>query len=178
MTVWVLLLRGINVGGHNKLPMAELRVLLEDLGACNVATYIQSGNAVFSGEGGTENWREKIQRAILDTFGFSPDVFLFSRDTFSAALDHNPFNDAVDDPKTLHLCFLQGSVSKDVMENLGAAATRQEEMHLGDGVLYLFTPNGFGRSDVAGKMNRIIKVPMTARNLRSCEKIRDLAAKI
>ncbi len=73
MPRWVLLLRGINVGGKNKLPMADLKSLLAELGASDIVTYIQSGNAVFSASGlSPQIFSKKLSKAISDTHGFAP----------------------------------------------------------------------------------------------------------
>jgi len=178
LTVWVALLRGVNVGGHNKLPMAELRKLLTNLGFADVATYIQSGTAVFSSDMPREEIAEDIATGIEGSFGFSTDVILRSLSEFQNAIRQNPFEQAAADPKTLHLFFLAAPVSQFNAEGLTRFATNGEEFHLCDQVFYLYTPNGFGRSKIGAKIAGYFDIALTGRNLRSCLKIQALAEAI
>lgn len=94
MQTYITLLKGINVGGHKKLPMAELRSLLEKLGFDQVQTYIQSGNAIFkSTEKNTQIIEEKISNLILETFGFEVSVLVLTRNQLSRIFDYCPFNE-------------------------------------------------------------------------------------
>ena len=178
MTPWVLMLRGVNVGGHNKLPMAEFRVTLSDLGLSGVATYIQSGNAVFAADCDREALHKKIATSLEARFGITPDILLLRVDTLRTAIEENPFPEAAKDPKTLHLYFLADRVDRADLGGLAALATAGEAFHLNDRVFYLYTPNGYGRSKLADAVQRQITVPMTARNLRSCRAILSLAEKV
>jgi uncharacterized protein (DUF1697 family) len=175
VNVWVALLRGVNVGGHKKLPMAEFREVLSALGLQNVATYIQSGNAVFRSSAKGADLAKLIGNAVSDSFGFEADVFVLSRENLRSAISKNPYPQAELDPKTLHLFFLQDAETPLNQHELQPFATNQEAVQQIGSVVYLQTPNGFGRSDLATRMPRIIKSPMTGRNLRSCQKIAELA---
>ena len=96
----VLLLRGINVGGHGKLPMGDLRGILKGLGAQNVATYIQSGNAVFDGRLTADD----ITQAIEEKAGFRRPAIVLPGPDFQAVLGENPFGpEAEADPKSVHV---------------------------------------------------------------------------
>lgn len=174
MARWIILLRGVNVGGHNKLPMADFRDLLTRLGFRDVATYIQSGNAVLSTDDTV--MPATISDAIEERFGFSVDVFSLRREWFEKALAENPFPQALDDPKTLHLVFIGIGQQSFEAADLAVFATNGEEFRIKDGIIYLFTPNGYGRSKLAEKLPRMIKTTYTARNLRSCLKIAELAS--
>lgn len=178
MTSWVLLLRGVNVGGHNKLPMSELRTALSELGLSGVATYIQSGNAVFAADCDRDTLQQKIATAIEARFGMTPDILLLRADALRTAIAENPFPEAEKDPKTLHLCFLSDGVDQAALDGLAAIATAGEAFHLIDRIFYLHTPNGYGRSKLADAVQRQINVPLTARNLRSCRAILSLAEEI
>lgn len=178
MTIWIALLRGVNVGGHNKLPMADFRAMLTSLGFGDVATYIQSGTAVFSSDVPREKLGEDIAGGIEEYFDFRPNVILRTLPEFQAALDNNPFPHAGADPKSLHLFFLSEPAQDFDSDGLKEFATNAEKFHLTDRVFYLYTPNGFGRSKIAAKMDRFFEIPITGRNLRSCMKILELAAAI
>ena len=110
MKTYICLVRGINVGGKHLLPMKELRTLFEDLGLQNVRTYIQSGNVVFqSAEERGMRLSDAISAAMLDRFGFKPQVLLLSSGAFEAAMGANPFPEAEAEPNSLHLYFLASS---------------------------------------------------------------------
>jgi uncharacterized protein (DUF1697 family) len=173
MTVWIALLRGVNVGGDNKLPMADFRAMLGDIGLGSVATYIQSGTAVFSSDLHRENLGAVIASGIETNFGFRPDVILRTLPEFRAALDNNPFPQAAAEPKTLHLFFLSEPVPVFDATGLKAFATNGEEFHLAETVLYIYTPNGFGRSKIGEKLGRFFKTPITGATCVPASKYRN-----
>jgi uncharacterized protein (DUF1697 family) len=173
MTVWVLLLRGINVGGAGKLPMADLRRLLTDLGCDGVATYIQSGNAVFASDRSRADLSEAIAGAIEAAQGFRPPLFLLTAAELSAALDANPFPEAAADPKPMHLFFHDAGTRPDAAA-LDADKTGREAWSESGGVLYLRAPDGIGRSKLAVRIGRQFK-GATARNLTTCRKLLAMA---
>ena len=114
MKTWVVLLRGINVGGRNILPMAELRALLSGLGCHNVRTYIQSGNCIFEGADiNPVGFSTAISAAIDTKFGFTPMVMILSIEALLSARDANPFASVETPEKTVHFYFLSEPV-KDV----------------------------------------------------------------
>jgi uncharacterized protein (DUF1697 family) len=175
MTTWIVLLRGVNVGGHRKLPMAALRELLGEVGFENVRTYIQSGNIVLDSPGGD---RDSVARSIRDAiegrFGFAPQMFVLDVAAFDAAIAANPFPQGENDPKAVHFFFLTGSDPTADLDGLRELATQGEEFALADGVLYLHTPAGFGRSRLVERLHRFIGAETTARNYRSVRAIRAL----
>lgn len=177
MQKWIALLRGVNVGGKNILPMKDLRALLEGLGHREVKTYIQSGNCVFaSAVTNRTALQAGLAAAIEKSFGFRPAVLVLTAEDMKAAIDRNPFGERVNDPKNLHLHFLiqEGTEACD-LATLQDYATADEEFQLIDGVFYFYAPNGMGRSKAADKITRFLPVEMTARNLNSARKILDLA---
>ncbi len=107
MTTYIALLRGINVGGKNILPMKELCALLEKLDLKNIRTYIQSGNCIFDiAEANTTALAELIADNIEQNFGFRPKVLILLKSNLEAALSANPFPESANDPKNIHLYFL------------------------------------------------------------------------
>ena len=173
MERWVALLRGVNVGGHRKLPMAELRAMLTELGLSGVATYIRSGNAVFRAPGTAEGLAERIHAAIAERFGLEADVLVLPARTLADAVDANPFLDA--DPAKVHLYFPFGEIGGYDEAALRALATRGESFATAGTILYLHAPGGVGRSDLAAKLSRLIDGRLTARNLRTCRTVLELA---
>jgi uncharacterized protein (DUF1697 family) len=107
MKTYIALFRGINVGRKSSLPMKELVTLLEDLGARNVKTYIQSGNAIFQrAEENVSFLSNKISIAVKQRRGFMPHVLILELDDIEKIIAENPFPEAESDPSTLHLGFL------------------------------------------------------------------------
>ena len=168
----ILMLRGVNVSGGNRLPMAEFRGMLEGLGLQGVQTYIQSGNAVFLGV--REGLEARIAAELKERFGISVAVFLLGLDEMAGVLAANPFAaEGEADGAKVHVVFLKGAVRFD--EGLGVHASQGERFQLTDRAFYLHTPEGFGKSAVAEKLARYLKGDMTARNQRSAAAILALA---
>ncbi|MCI2398766.1 DUF1697 domain-containing protein [Aliiroseovarius subalbicans] len=173
MQTWCLLLRGVNVGGHGRLPMADLRTLLAGLGAKDVATYIQSGNAVFRGAVDPVAFTAAVRDGIEAAQGFRPAAFLLPGDRVRAIRDAFPFPEAFAAPKTGHVWFLTGAVKSDLAA-LEALATADEQFALIDGAFCLHAPDGIGRSKLAARVEALLGVPATARNLNTLGKLCDL----
>ncbi len=171
MTNCVALLRGINVGGKNLLPMKELRELLTKLGCENVATYIQSGNAVFKYSGDLTDLPALISTAIESGFGFRPSVMVLTADEFEAVATVEPFAEEISEPKFLHIWFLQEPATRASTEKMNEIASGDEKYLLTDSAVYLHAPNGVGRSKLAGGMEKSLGVSATARNRRTISKI-------
>ena len=176
MSTWIALFRGINVGGHRKLPMKELVAELEVLGHSAVSTYIQSGNAVFrSGEKKASVLSDRISEAIESSHGFKPHVLVVSLKELRAAIKGSPFPKGEPAAKTVHLFFLSEPPRKPDLVSMDAVKAKREKYVLAKRVLYLHTPDGFGKSKLAGKVERSLGVPTTARNWRSATKILEIA---
>src|SRR5215469_14285143 len=117
----IALLRGINVGGRNKVAMADLRRLVAKLGHADVATYIQSGNVLFStGRSDTTALAEELEQAIAADLGVSPRVVVLSRDELSQVLRDNPYADEPN-PKAVHAIFLNATPGPAVAAAVTAA---------------------------------------------------------
>lgn len=164
----IVLLRGINVGGHNKLPMAELTDILNGLGARGVKTYIQSGNAVMQGDISGE----AISDAIEAAKGFRPAVLVVPLEAFTSIADADPYDGV--EGKTLHVEFLAGSPKFDAVR-ADALAMPSERYHVSNQAIYLHAPDGIGRSKLAAAMEKIAGVPATARNWNTATKLLALA---
>jgi uncharacterized protein (DUF1697 family) len=173
---WIGLVRGVNVGGAHIVPMAKLRELLQKAGFSNVRTYIQSGNVVVES---TLKNRDKVGAKIADVieseFGFRPSVLARSADEISNALLANPFPQAESEPKTLHFYFLQRDEATLNEAEFQKFAAPNEQYCLKSGVFYFYAPDGIGRSKLAGKVEKLLGVPTTARNLATVIAVVDLA---
>ncbi len=179
MNNWIALLRGINVGGHNILPMKELKVLLEALGCRDIATYIQSGNVVFRHtESDAASLEATISGAIGESFGFEPRVMLLSVDEFTRCVRDNPFSQALQAPKTLHMWFLAAPAEDPDIEKMESLKAATEEFILTAKAFYLSAPDGIGRSKLAASVEKLLGVPATARNLRTASKLCEMTSKM
>ena len=176
MKTYVALFRGINVGGKNRLPMKDLVATLENVGCQDVATYIQSGNAVFqSGEQDSSLLAETIEAEIEERHGIEPRVLVLTSDEIERAMRSNPFPEAESEPKMLHLYFLAAPPERPDLDALEGIKEGRERFVLDDGVFYLHAPDGLGRSKLAASAEKLLGVPATARNWRTVSKVMELA---
>ncbi|MFI8367968.1 DUF1697 domain-containing protein [Streptomyces sp. NPDC085466] len=180
-TTYALLLRGINVSGRRKLPMAELRALLEGLGHGGVRTYLQSGNAVFSpGTDATEDdLAAAIEDAVEERFGFRADCLVRDGGYLAAVAEACPFPADELEGKQLHAVYYSAPVTPERFASVDAEALLPEAFALGDRVTYLYTPDGLGRSKLAEAVLRpsLNKgVVATARNWNTVRKLVEMTA--
>ena len=176
MKRWIGLFRGINVVGNNILPMASLVRHLEAMKLKNVKTYIQSGNVVFDTTSkNLTSLTKSIVARIADEHGFAPRLLLISPEALRQAIDANPFPHAAAEPKSLHFFFLEKPPTNPNIKALESAKTKTESYVLTDLVFYLHTPDGFGGSKLASTAEKHLGVAVTARNLRTVEKLMALA---
>jgi uncharacterized protein (DUF1697 family) len=174
-TTYAALLRGINVGGNKKLPMADLRALLEDLGHGDVRTYLQSGQAVFTSDhGDEESLAAGLTAAIEKRFGFAVDVLVRDHAYLRAVADACPFPADELEAKQLHATYFSGPVDEERFAGVDRAAHLPQDFRLGDRVLYLYTPDGLGRSTLAEQLAkpRVTKgLIATTRNWNTVRKL-------
>ncbi len=174
---WIVLLRGINVGGHHRLPMADLRAMAEGLGWREVRTYIQSGNLVCSADGRREELEEALEAALRVRFPRGISVLIRSAEAFRAILAANPFPDeAESDAKRLLLGLGRKAPSAAAVEALAAKATKGERCARAGGCLWIYFPEGAGRSKlgVGKSLDRALGGPVTTRNWRTATKLATL----
>jgi uncharacterized protein (DUF1697 family) len=186
MATHVALLRGINVGGKNKVAMADLRTLVTELGHTDVSTYIQSGNVLFSAapDGDCTAMALVMAEAIAARLGVSSPVGVVSADELAGILAANPFPDEPD-PKRVHAVVLSQPPGPDLTAKLDTALAQSTAKGARDEVtavgrtLYLHTPDGFGNSDLSAAVMRIVSSPKagttgTARNWATMTKLLEL----
>jgi uncharacterized protein (DUF1697 family) len=172
------LLRGINVGGHKMVPMADLRALLTKLDFGDVRTYLQSGNAVFTSTAGDEvELAQRLRQAITDHFGFPVDVLVRDHAYLKAVADACPFPAASLAGKQLHATFFSEPVDASRFASIETTTYLPEEFQLGDRVLYLYAPDGIGRSKLAEALTKITppkQIIATSRNWNTVTKLVEL----
>jgi uncharacterized protein (DUF1697 family) len=174
---FIALLRGINVGGHNRMPMAELRAVAAGLGWRDVATYIQSGNVVFRAAGGEERLAEELEAAVERRFGLSIPVLVRRADDWSSRLAANPFPEASrDEPNLVMLALSRRPPRGDALETLAARASAGERILQTGDVLWIHYAAGAAKSRLSpGMLDRCVGSPVTTRNWRTAVRLRELA---
>jgi uncharacterized protein (DUF1697 family) len=177
MNTYVALFRGINVGGSHMLPMKDLEQLLEKNGCVDVQTYIQSGNVIFqSAMSDAGRLTKQITAAVSDSRGFEPLMLVLTRGELESAAAANPFPEADGSPTSVHLFFLAERPTKPDLQSLEALKAKSERFVLKGKVLYLHTPDGFGRSKLAARAERLLGVDATARNWRTVTALLKMAS--
>ncbi len=176
MTTYIALLRGINIGGNNPLPMKELVALLTELGLREVRTYIQSGNVVFGSAAKDRTaLAAKIGTAIAAQHGFAPQVLLLDAAELHAAMANNPYPEAETVPASLSLLFLAETPPHPDLKGMETLRAGSERFKLVGKVCYLHAPEGFGRSKLAAKAEKLLGVAATGRNWNTVCKLAEMA---
>jgi uncharacterized protein (DUF1697 family) len=170
------LLRGINVGGANRLPMKELMAAAADADFSQAQTYLQSGNIVFRAKGQSRtDIPPRLNAAIRRRVNLDIPVIIRDSVEWSRVIDANPFPEAAENPKSLHVFILAEQPESTAIRALEARDFGTDRWRLTDDALYLHLPDGIGRSKLGGSVERILKVAMTARNWTTMIALRDLA---
>ncbi len=169
MPVLISMLRGINVGPHNRIKMDALRAMYESLDLQNPRTHLQSGNVIFrTGEKNRNKLAANIQEAIEKCFKCRPAVILRTTPELRLAIAATPFDSRKLDPSRILLTFLADTPSPDTHAHLAALKSYPEEIHLNGRELYIYFPNGVGKSKLPwSQVERLLKVTGTARNWNS-----------
>jgi uncharacterized protein (DUF1697 family) len=169
----IILLRAVNVGGAS-LPMAELRELMTELGATDVRTYIQSGNAVCVPPGDPAEFDRALEKAIEAKYGFFREVISRSPEELKAALDAHPFE--VVDPRFSYVAFMTGPPTPEAVAKATTYETGDDRWKVVGRDWHIRYAHGAGRPDMkAVSIGKALKVPATARNLNTVRKLIDLA---
>jgi len=159
MPTHVALLRGINLGPHKRVAMPALRTLVESLGHTDVATYIASGNLVFTASGPNAELAGGLEKAIEAELGVACRVVVLTSAELAEAVADNPYPDEPN-PKLVHAFFLTAKASAETRTHVAQAQERaaakgsRDEAAIVGRVLYLHTPDGFGRSELAAELSK------------------------
>ena len=169
------LLRGVNLGSHNKVSMSDLRELFEGLGHEDVATYVQSGNVVFRARGDAESLAAAIERRIERDLGLSVAVLLRDKTQLARIAAANPFAGKERDPTRLHVTFLAETAPRAAVRELAAGDFAPDALHVNGKEVYLHTPQGYGRTKLSGMFfEKKLGVVATTRNWRTVTKLTEL----
>ena len=167
MSTYISMLRGINVGAQKTIRMVELISAYESLDLSSIKTYVQSGNVVFeSAEQDSGRLGANIEAQIERAFGYKVSVFLRTPAEFKNLIAGNPFlAERKEDPARLHVTFLYRPVAESEIGRLERPKTDADEFVAGTKEIYLFCPNGYGRTKLSnGYFEKVLGLPATTRN--------------
>jgi uncharacterized protein (DUF1697 family) len=170
------MLRGINVGGHAKLPMAELRATFCDMGHRDARTYIQSGNVVFGASASAAALHSAIEERLEERFGLGIKVLLRTSAQLDDVVGHNPLVDGERDPAKLHVTFLGSKPASSRVSGLDPEPFHPNEFEVVGREVYLHCPEGYGRTKLNNSFfERALGVAATTRTWRTVTTLADMA---
>jgi len=176
MPRYIALLRGVNIGAKKRIAMADLRALVEDLGHTDVATYVNSGNVVFTAAG---PWNDtglahNIEAALMGVHSLDVPVVVRSGEELAGIIANNPFPQYVNEPKTLHVSFLSDDPAPDLIHALDEIERGEDEFRVLGKEIYLHYPHGLsGGIFMLNGFDKALAVTSTSRNWRTVLKLAD-----
>lgn len=168
MNTYIVLLRGINVGGKNLLPMKELKILLDSSGYKNVKTYIQTGNLILQS---SKHPEANIGSLVQSQFGFCPEVLVLSEAEFGLSVANNPYSGF--EGKFVHFYYCKDLPKIDYTK-LEKYLAETERYELSGSLFYLHAPDGIGRSKLVANIESCLGVAATGRNLNTINKLKGM----
>jgi uncharacterized protein (DUF1697 family) len=176
VTTHVVLVRGVNVGGRNPLPMATFRSLLTELGYGSVSTYLQSGNAVVSSGDDAAEVERDIEEVLAARLGLDARVMVRTTDELAGLVAANPMPEAEQDPTRFYVVFLAADADPGRVGAIDVARYAPDELRPGEGALYVWYRGGFGTSKLAAALERHFPGATTSRNWRTVTALLAMAA--
>lgn len=172
MKIYIIILRGINVSGKNKLPMQDLRDVLNELNFENVQTYIQSGNIILNSVEGKDVVSQKIKEAIKDKFDYEVPVLVKTMEEWKTAIENNPYKEAA--PKQQYFTFLS-EIPKVKEIDTANINIKEDEFSIIEDVVYVNAVGGYGKTKLNNNFfEKKLKVIATTRNLKTTMKLLSL----
>jgi uncharacterized protein (DUF1697 family) len=172
----IVLLRGVNVGGRNRVPMPALREALEGAGMQDVVTYVQSGNVVLESAAKPDALGRKVEGAIADAFGLEVAVVVRTRAELAKVVRRDPLGDVADREKLYQVNFCAEKPAKEAVDKLAERAVEGERVLLHGREIYAWFPHGVGRSKLAAQLSKQkLGTVVTARNWTTVKKLLELA---
>ncbi len=173
MKVYIVILRGINVAGKNKLPMQELRTILNDLNFFSVKTYIQSGNIILKSNESRKNISDKIKEAIDKKYDYDVPVIIRTMEEWQTAIDNNPYKEV--DEKQQYFTFLSETSNIKSFE----VNSKEDELTITNAMVYVNAVGGYGKTKLTNNLfEKKLNVIATTRNLKTTLKLFALAKEI
>jgi len=178
MPMYVAMLRGVNVGAHNRMKMPALVTLVTELGHTDVVTYIQSGNVVFKSSSKSTGALERgIEVGIADALGLDVAVLVRSRAELAAVAEDNPFLRASVDVSKLHVTFCKAKPDAGLVRAIEAIDGGKDELRVIGREVYLHCPGGYGNTKLSGSfVEKRLRAVTTTRNWNSVTKLLELAS--
>jgi uncharacterized protein (DUF1697 family) len=173
-SIYIALLRGINLSGHKIVKMDQLRKMFEELGFGEVKTYIQSGNVVFKAPArDSGSMAKKIEEKIVSHFGFSVPVLVKTSAEVGEIIKNNPLSKEKDvDVSKLHVTFLSCAPEKSTLKVLAAIDVAGDRFHCAGEAVYLYCPNGYHATKLGNNvLEKMLKVGTTTRNWRTVNQL-------
>lgn len=175
MTIYIALLRGINVGGHKIIKMAELRKQLEKIELAYVQTYIQSGNILFKSDEGSKQLSKQIEEQIRTAFGFSVPVIMRTSTELYQIIENCPFpEDKLSEGESIHLSVLAGLPTEEAIIDLHKFQSDVEEFQIEGKEIYLYFRQSIRNSKLAVHLQKL-GVHSTLRNWKTINKLATMA---
>ncbi|WP_433772267.1 DUF1697 domain-containing protein [Bacillus wiedmannii] len=172
MTIYIALLRGINVGGHKVIKMTDLKKVFESIGLKQVKTYIQSGNVAFESKEEMSFLKERIEREIKNVFDFDVPVMLRTNEEFINTIKHSPYNtDTLLDGESIHVAFLANPLSEEERKQLLMSKSTLEDCYIDEKVVYLFFKTSIRNSKLMNQFQKL-HTQVTVRNWRTVNKLK------
>lgn len=177
MTRYIAMLRGINVGGHNKIAMPALAAGCASLGFSNVSTYVQSGNVIFSAEDSrNSDLAGQISEMIMREFGLTISVIVRSHTEMQQVVENNPFLADEPDYKKLHVTFLEAAPDPILVAAFNPPLGPNERWHLAGSQVYLHFPDGYGVTKLSNNLfEHKLKQVATTRNWKTVATLAELS---
>ena len=172
----IVLLRGINVGGHRRVAMADLRALLNRLGYEDVQTLLQSGNVVLTSGVRADRLERQLEEQLEDEFGLDIQVVVRTRDELADVIERNPLAAVATDPARYVVSFLSAAPAASVARELAGIDVPPEQFVVSGRELYAWYPNGINKSQLMKLLSeKRLGVTATARNWNTVTKLLALA---
>ncbi|HTA05914.1 MAG TPA: DUF1697 domain-containing protein [Solirubrobacteraceae bacterium] len=173
----IVLLRGINVGGRNRVPMPALREALEAAGMQDVVTYVQSGNVVLNSDAKPDALARECEAVIAERFELNIAVVVRTREQLADVVKRDPLGDVAEQEKLYQVTFCSGQPDKDALAKVAERAVDGERLIAHGCEIYAWFPHGVGRSKLAAQLGRQdLGVTATARNWTTVNKLLALAS--
>jgi uncharacterized protein (DUF1697 family) len=176
MAAQIALLRGINVGSHNRIAMADLRELLAGLGYSDARTLVQSGNIVLSADVSSEQLARKLEQEIAGRFGVETPVLVRTRDELAAVVSFDPLGDVADQDKLYQVSFLSAEPDPRALQKIAEVDVAPERFVHAGREIYAWHPEGIHSSRLARLLtDKRLGVTATARNWKTATKLLEMA---
>jgi len=177
MKTYICLLRGINVSGHKKIKMADLRIQLANLGLSEVTTYIQSGNVIFDSDQQDANQlADEIKQMIMTVYGHDVPVLVRSSDYWSRVAAKHPFIQTGEEPlNQVVVTFLKGIPAQEHLESIKDYVYKEDVFLIRDDAIFIYCPGGYGNTKLSNTFfERKLKVQATTRNWKTVLKLTEM----